>query len=318
MVIYEPQPYFNVQLAAQASFFNALARAATDYIIGEGKPWAYYLGYGIGGAALATGIQGAQATLYVIGAGTVKLFFEKAPGAAIAGVFLDGVAEANLNLDDEILDILEYTFNIPDDGLKHAIMVQNLGTDPESANNPDNWLSILGIEPVVEVNLEERLEVMAYVTLAFRLRDSEQDSPDATLPIYVPTGFTLAQLQTYADAIAPEIDATTGSQIVEINVTVPLTIVAGLKAVPDAAALNERGGLITFDTSGPRADSVRIPAILTSLMPGKTFDVEGGVVGTLVTRLTTATTAASIRPKTVQDYNYTSARKGSRSLRKRA
>lgn len=315
MVIYEPQPYFNVQLAVGASFFNALARAAADYLIGEGKQWAYYVGYGFGGAALATGIQGAQATLYVIGAGTVKIFFEKAPGAAVAGVFLDGVQDANLNLDDELLDVVEYVLNIPDDGLQHAIMLHNFGTDPDSLNNPDNWLSILGIEPSLTI-LEERIP-MAYNTIVFRLRDAEADTVEDSLPIRVPTGFTLAQYQTYIDAIAPEIDPTTESEIVEINLTLSMTIPAGLKSEPVAGALNERGGLITFDTSGPRADSVRIPAIQRSIMPGSTFSLADSDIGALITRLTTASTGASIRPKTAQDYNYVTARKGSKSMHKR-
>jgi hypothetical protein len=315
ILIYEPQLFFNVQLAIGLAFFSAIERAVADYIIGEGKEWSYYLGYGFGGAALATGIQGAQATMYVIGAGTVKIFLEQAPGAAIAGVFLDGVQDANLNLDDELIDIVEHVLNIPDDGLQHTIMLYNFGTDPDSTNNPDNWLSILGIE-TTGVSLEEAIE-MTYNTIVFRLNDAEADTDEDSLPVRVPTGFTLAQYQTFADAIAAEIDATTESVISEINITLALTIPGGVKTDPDDGALNERGGLITFDTSGPRADSVRIPAIKRDIMPGKTFSLSDTDIAALITRLTTATTAANIRPKTTQDYNFVTARKGSKSMRKR-
>lgn len=112
---------------------------------------------------------------------------------------------------------------------------------------------------------------MAVNTINFRLGDSEEDSKQATLPLYVPTGFTLAQYQAFADVAAPLIDAVTGSEIEDIDMTVALALPAGLKGAPLAASLNERGGLIGLDTAGQFNDSVRIPAIRTTIMPGDTF-----------------------------------------------
>lgn len=315
-MIYEPQPYFNVQSALGEAFIAALARAAVDYVIGQNKPWAYYLGYGFGGAALATGIPNANAILYVIGSGTVKLAFEKSPGAAEARLFLDGVAEADLDLSDEAISLAEYLFNIPDDGLQHTISILNLGTNIAHAD-PTHWLSILQIETTLNSEPREKEPVaMAYDTIVFRYKDAEADTKETSVPVNIPTGATIAQIQTYVDAIGPEIDALTQSLCTGVTVTLNLTIPTALKDSVVAGALNERGGLITFDTSGPRAASFRIPAISRTLMPGSEFSLEDTDVAALITRLTTATTAANIRPKTEQDYNYTAARKGSKSVRK--
>ena len=115
---------------------------------------------------------------------------------------------------------------------------------------------------------------MAVNTINFRLQDDESDTKRATLPFYVPTGFTLAQYQAFATAAAPIVDAVTGSLITDIDMSLALTVPSsGIKTVPVAEALNERGGLIGMDTAGQFNDSVRIPAILWSIMTGDEFSL---------------------------------------------
>jgi len=313
-MIFEPIAVFNVQAALTTAFVSVIIRASVDLIRGQGKQWEYYVGYGFGGGALTTGIPGAQAVLYGIGAGTVKLFFESSPGAAQARIFLDGVAEGDIDLDDEVIDTLEFLVNIPNDGQKHSLQILNLGT--LELDDPTDWLALLAVETAGATVLEpRRLIDMPYFTVAVRIKDAEESTKESTIPLNVPNTFTVAQVQTWLDGILPDIDALTEGQITEAVLSIPLTLVGGLKATPVAGAFNERGGLITFDTSGPRAASVRIPAIDHTVMPGDTFALTGDVA-TLVTKLTTQTTAANIRPVTEQDYQYTAARKGSKSLRK--
>jgi hypothetical protein len=313
-VIFQPQPYFNVQRAVLGAFIQALARLAVDYVTGQGKDWAYYVGYGFGGAALATGIPGASAILYAIGTGTVKLFLETSPGAAQAKIFLDGIEAADYDLDDIVIDIIEHVVNIPNDGQYHSIQILNLGTIELDA--PTHWLSILAIE-VTDVLLADRRDVdMAYDSINFRCTDAEADTKEATVPIRIPAGFTVAQIQAYVDAIGPEIDDLTESEITEVSVTLALALPGGIKGTPTAGAFNERGGLLTFDTSGPRAASVWIPAMNKTIMPGDSFSLADAAVAAFITRLTTQSTAANIRPRTEQDYNFVTARKGSKSVRK--
>lgn len=311
-MIFEPIAVFNVQAALTTAFVSVLIRAAVDLIRGQGREWEYYLGYGFGGGALTTGIPGAQAVMYAAGAGTVKLFFESSPGAAQARIFLDGVAEGDIDLDDEIIDTLEFLVNIPNDGQTHSLAILNLGT--LELDNPTDWLALLAVETAGATLLEpRRLIEMPYLTVAVRIKDAEESTKEATIPLNVPDTATVAEVQTWFDAVAEEIDNLTEGQITEASLTLPLTLPGGLKGAPVAGAFNERGGLITFDTDGPRAASIRIPAILKTIMPGDTFPLTGAVA-LFVTRMTTTT--LTIRPRTEQDYQYTAGRKGSKSLRK--
>jgi hypothetical protein len=126
---------------------------------------------------------------------------------------------------------------------------------------------------------------MAVNTLNFRLQDSETDSRVATFPLYVPTGLTLAQYQTFADVAAEVVDNTTGSEIIGIDLAA-LTIPAGLKGAPVAASLNERGGIVGMENAGQFNDSVRIPAILTSIMSGDEFSLADTAIAALTLLLT--------------------------------
>jgi len=127
---------------------------------------------------------------------------------------------------------------------------------------------------------------MAVNTINFRLQDSESDTKLATLPLYVPTGFTLAQYQTFADVAAPLVDALTGSEVVGIDMALALSIVGGLKGAPVAASLNERGGIIGMENAGQFNDSVRIPAILVSIMSGDEFSLADADVAAFTLMLT--------------------------------
>lgn len=137
---------------------------------------------------------------------------------------------------------------------------------------------------------------MAVNTINFRLQDDESDTKLATVPIYVPTGFTLAQYQSFADVFAPLIDDVTGSEIVSIDMSLALSVVGGLKGAPVAAALNERGGIIGMETAGQFNDSVRIPAILTTIMSGDSFSLADTAVAALILGLTAGD--ATIFPRT--------------------
>jgi len=157
---------------------------------------------------------------------------------------------------------------------------------------------------------------MAVNVINFRLQDAETDTKLATLPLYVPTGLTLAQYQTFADAAAEAVDNVTGSEITGIDMTLALTLPGGLKASPVAASLNERGGILGMETSGQFNDSVRIPAILVSLMPGDTFDPAAAAVNTF--RLILVAGDGIVIPKTRDGFEWEgSGLYGSKSFRRK-
>jgi hypothetical protein len=313
-IIYQPREIINVYEEIGGGIVGALVSAAVDFISGTNKPWSYYLGVGIGTMALATGIPGAAATIYAIG-DTVDAVLFKSPDGSLVRVYLNGILQASV--DTYAVGAVWEALNINGlvGGQVNRIDIVNFGVSPNEDATGIPWLAI----GPITINGASAYAIGATTmdTLAIRIRDAETDSPDATIPIYLASGLTLAQVQTYADAILPEIDALTEGQIVEASITFNLTLVGGLKSTPDALSLNERGGLITFDTTGPRADSVRIPAMQHTIMGGDSFNLEDDDVAALITRLLTATTAATIRPRTSQDYQFSAARSGKKSLRRK-
>lgn len=314
-MLYEPrlERVVNLRESLEGGITGGLWMAAIDFLAGENKPWTYYLGVGLGTMAVATGIPGAAATMYVVG-DIVDFTFFKSPDGSDVRFFLNGVAATTLDTyaAAAVWETFQFSGLIP--GIFNRIDIVNFAA---SAASGATGIAFMGLGPITVYGANAQIQERLMQTIVFRIRDAEQDSPLSSIPVNVPDGFTVAQLQTYVDAVAPEIDALTDGVIEEVSVTIPLTLPAGLASEAAAGSLNERGGLITFDTAGPRADSVRIPAFNRTIMPGNDISLTDDDVAALITRLTTATTAASIRPVSTQNYNFTAARGGKKSLRRK-
>ncbi|CAG0958259.1 hypothetical protein ANRL2_00647 [Anaerolineae bacterium] len=300
-MIYEPHKLFNVALALEQAFVNAIARVAVDYVRQQGKPWEYYVGYYLGGAALATGIPGANAILYVIGSGTVKIVFEKSPGAAQARVFLDGVGDADLDLADEIIDTFEHFVNIPNDGQWHNLQILNLGTiELEGATD---WLSILAIESSTVTFSQPEFVPMAVFVVSASIQSAQGASSARiqnrkSMPIYIPQGaLTLADIVAYHDAYLGLLDFVTGGVIRASQIILTPALPGTLKATAVANTKIQECGLLSFDLGNGYTDSVAIPAINPALVntDGQTLITTGGAaVDDLVQLLLGAGTPARV------------------------
>jgi len=146
--------------------------------------------------------------------------------------------------------------------------------------------------------------------------DSENDNDRENTPVWFEDTVTQAQIQAWLDLNLIELDQCTGSYVNEITVELALTIPAALKDAPTALYYNERGGLISFSTTGNNPDSFRIPAILATIMGGDSFNPEVDPTDDWVTALTTETTAADIQPVTSDGFQFVAARYGNKSQRK--
>jgi len=113
------------------------------------------------------------------------------------------------------------------------------------------------------------------------------------------------------------LDATSESRVETAELKLSLDISGSVrKAVPLATAFNERGGIIGMSTTGQFNDSVRIPAILHSIMGGDSFVVVGGAIGTLVNGLVAGD--GIVIPKTRDGFDWTlPALYGSKSTRRK-
>lgn len=124
-------------------------------------------------------------------------------------------------------------------------------------------------------------------TLNLRFTDSETDSKPGTLPLYLPEGFTLAQYQNFATQAMTTIDAVSGAKITAAEMKLNLTLVgATIKATPLAGHVNERGGIIGMANAGQWDDSIRIPAIKTSIMSGDSFSLADPLIAAVTLLLT--------------------------------
>jgi len=101
-----------------------------------------------------------------------------------------------------------------------------------------------------------------------------------SIPTFFADGTTLSQVQTEVTAMAPLLDAVTGSKLTKASVTFPLTLPGGIKTDPVATYLNSRGGLLGYDCLDTRYKwSTRIPALLEAFISGD--DVPTPVSGDL-------------------------------------
>lgn len=321
MITLDVQIYAALRELLTGAAEQAATAAAIDFVAESNKPWQYYAGIFVSNVVAATAIPGGAATFYVVGSAFDALILKSPEGSDI-DVFLDGVAVGTI----ETFAASQAWEKLSDlafggvalalaPGFFHRIDLVN-GLPSEGNETGISWFAFTDPEVYGDDASARKSEVLMYDTIVFRLQDAESDTRQQSVPIYIPSGKTVAEIQAYVTAIAPEIDALTESKITEATVTLSMTLPGGLKAGPDDGAFNERGGLITFDTTGPHSDSVRIPAMKRTIMPGDSFNLEDSDVNALITRLTTATTAANIRPRTTQDYQFSSARKGAKSFRK--
>lgn len=147
--------------------------------------------------------------------------------------------------------------------------------------------------------------------------DSDNDTEYENTPIYFTDDVTPAEIQTWVNLNLVELDQCTQSYCVKMTLELAMDIPGALKAEPVALTVNERGGLISFTTSGERPDAFRIPNILNAIMPGKEFSVEADPVDDWVVSLTTETTAANVAPVTPDGFTWETARYGRKSSRKR-
>jgi hypothetical protein len=104
---------------------------------------------------------------------------------------------------------------------------------------------------------------------------------------YVPATYTLAQLQTFAENLAGDLDAVTGAKIASITVTKSLTLPGGLKANATASHYINQGANFAFDAADTDyRHTMRVPAILESLCTGDVVNVAAGAGKTFADQVT--------------------------------
>lgn len=311
-MIYDPRFYGLLRVALTEEISYAVPRFVGQAVTAPGTSWAYYLGlaYGYGIAATATPL----ANLAVSALGYLIIDVLNSPDGSEATLFVDGIAQYNIYTyaASEIWERL--TVPIPDDGEYHTAELRFVGADPANQGGANPVLAIGKIEA------QNARSVSMANRVVFQLQDSESDTTTGSHVVYLPDGQTIAEmiiwLNTYIGLLEAVTDSGIVGVVVELDMTDSLTIT---QTTPQGTVYNERGGLITFDTSGTRRESVRIPGIKTSIMPGDEFDVtESSPGGNLADALIAGIDDGGglVRPLTPYGYTWENARQGKKSGRK--
>ena len=112
------------------------------------------------------------------------------------------------------------------------------------------------------------------------------------------TGKTLAQMQTYSDALEAALDAVLDGQIVKQRVIVELSPATGIKAEPNANSVIQRGALYSIEALDTPYDfSFFFPAWLPAAFSGKQVDRSNSDVVTFEATLLTATATIAATDK---------------------
>ncbi len=89
-----------------------------------------------------------------------------------------------------------------------------------------------------------------------------------TIPVFLPSGDTLANAQSYMTAYAPLLDAIIDGVIESAEVTIPLTLPGGLKTSAVADSTVRRGAVASFFTSVRYNWSLYVPAFSLAKIAG--------------------------------------------------
>jgi hypothetical protein len=145
MPVQLPQEVYNLVEFLSGPTQQAALYAASDFVAGTNKPWAYYLGVvtglAVGTVGAATGIPGAAAIAYVAG-DMVKTAILKSPEGGIVDVFLNGVA--NSSIDAYAASAVWEGVEIPLPGAGSRVNIQFRNRPNEGRS----WMGIGGMEVV--------------------------------------------------------------------------------------------------------------------------------------------------------------------------
>ena len=282
-MIYAPAEVYDLRLALASGLFAAASAATEDFLAEANKPWAYYLGVGIGGAAGATGIPGASATLFVIGSSVDALFFHS-PDGSLVDVYLDGILRETIATYASTPAFLTYSLALVP-GLQHRIDFVNGAAAPGNTSGI-SWMALDSVESVDGAIAPKGHTSVANIAFSYSILDADGHSKSVAFQApYVAQ--SLVELQTAAQGLATDIDACIDGVITQITVAIATALPGGIKSSAVANCDIEHGALLTFIASGtPYVWSAFIPTWKNTLFAADVV-TNSGTAATLITAITT-------------------------------
>ena len=114
-----------------------------------------------------------------------------------------------------------------------------------------------------------------------------------TIPLYIPAGGSVSNIQTLVDSVVLAADGVTGGIIQAVTVELNLVVPAACKDAAVAATQREMGCAINFETGEREGFPCNIPGVDVSLIDGDDITY-AGAVASFITAMQTG--AAGILP----------------------
>lgn len=287
-MIYQPLPVLDLRVLIGLGIVDAVIAAIDDFVAQANKPWTYYLGVGIGGMIGATGLPDAVATAYVV-CNSLDVYLFHSPQGGLVKFYVDGLLQATIDAYAGTAGEVLHSITLANDIL-HRIDIVNGPPGPSNSSG----FSWLGIGQLTANNgyIAERGTLMTTDILSYGIVDGDGDHK--SVPIYIPHGLTLAQMQTFATAQAALLNAVIDGMIDSITATFTLTIPGGLNGTPANGVEAQKGALLDFVASGtPYKFGLYVPTWKPSLFTGDNANLnDSGPVDAFVGSMVAGATPA--------------------------
>lgn len=311
-MIYDPRLYYSFTDALGEAIPPLSINIIQDYLTGDGHPWVYYAGQLTGYLAAFSSIPGMALTIYAVGTAADILLF-RSPDGSLVDLYLNGVLSATIDTYAPTIGWAGVGALALLPSIRNEIKLVNVGAsqNPSATGVPifgAGGLSVIGGSAERNYNM---------IKVSFKIRDIEVDGKRDALIIGLPDGQTLAQIETWCNAMSPLLEGVTGGVIDSVDVNIPLNVNTA-RTVPLAGHYNERGGLFTFETAGTAKEGVRVPAMSTTLMPAQTINTADQAVIDFVEAFTVGLSngTTTVKPIASNDAEFVSLIRGVRSQRK--
>lgn len=275
-MIYHPRPFLNLRNLLLGPIIATAVVVADDFVAENNKPWLYYAGVLTGYAVGATGIPGATVTVWAVGETANFLVYGGADGTLIR-IYMDGFERTLIDTHRENPEWFEVSVDGMTPGVLHRIDLVNVGpsTAPGATGIP--WMALGAITLTGDTQYILEVGNMAVAEFTINAIDNVGDSTAYNFKAERASGWTVAQLQSYADALLLALDPIIGSQITGVEARLAMTPPGGLKSTPDLDSNNAIAASVQFRMSDGYKQSVRINGIDYSLMNADKSLAIGGV-----------------------------------------
>lgn len=313
-MIYKPQESLGLANFLYAGFISALKALAADFNAGTNKPWTYYLGVGIGGSCVATGVPGAAATAWVLAAG-LDMWIFKSPNGSLVKFYVNGLQRAVQDASGTTSGWIKVHLDL-DPNVYSRIDVEN-GAPGADNTSGISWMAISQLESPGIITSEGDPPVSLVVA---SLSVTDADGDISTAPVNIPLGaLTITQIAGFLQGTATDLDAITEGKITSINLVIDVDLPSGLKSAPVANSDVQEAGLITYVAANTKyVWSQLIPAFVQSKFSGKNINLADSAVSTFTTRMVSGATVsgALVQPSDKYENDLQSVKRGTKRFRK--